>query len=75
MIYSQFLMLISVFAALTSLLAHGSDRISLLGFATILLVISGSWTLIDQILNFKKEDKFISRLEELKWRVESDNEM
>lgn len=70
--YAQALMLIGVFAALIALSTQGSDRISLLGFATILLVISGSWALIEQISSFKKENEFISRLEELKWRVEND---
>nr|DAU26673.1 MAG TPA: hypothetical protein [Caudoviricetes sp.] len=70
--YAQALMLIGVFTALIALSAQGSDRVSLLGFATILLVVSGSWALIEQILSFKKENTFISRLEELKWRVEND---
>lgn len=72
MIYSQFLLLISVFAALTSLFAGGSDKFELLALSTILLILSGSWVLIEQILSFKKENEFISRLEELKWRVEND---
>ncbi|MCZ9718671.1 hypothetical protein L2001_00095 [Lactobacillus mulieris] len=70
--YAQALMLIGVFTALIALTARSSDRISLLGFATILLVVSGSWALIEQISGFKKENKFISRLEELKWRLEND---
>lgn len=73
--YAQVLLLIGVFTAIIALSIQGSDNIPLLGFATFLLVVSGSWAISEQFLSFKKEMKFISRLEELKWRVESDKEM
>nr|DAU77722.1 MAG TPA: hypothetical protein [Caudoviricetes sp.] len=73
--YAQVLLLIGVFTAIIALSIQGSDNIPLLGFATFLLVVSGSWAISEQFFSFKKEMKFISRLEELKWRVESDKEM